>query len=152
MISQQHSYSQELANIITQSLPKFTQITEEAWSHKPFPTQWSKREILGHLIDSAQNNLRRFVVTQYQQNDTIVYYQDEWVAYQNYQQMPTLDVIDLWRLLNLHICRIIDNIPAKKLQNTCNTGKETEELHTLEFLISDYIAHLNHHLVQIQNS
>jgi hypothetical protein len=149
MISQLHPHSQQLSTIITLILPKFTQITEEAWSHKPSPTQWSKREILGHLIDSAQNNLRRFVVTQYQQNDNIVYYQDEWVVYQNYQQTPTEEVIDLWKLINLHICRVIDNIPAEKLQYTCNTGKQSVELHTLDFLISDYIVHLNHHLEQI---
>lgn len=143
------SPSAELQQLISSSLSAFDTIFEDAWSNKPAPDKWSKREILGHLADSAQNNLRRFVITQHQQNQNIVYYQNEWVQHQNYQNTPTHEVIELWRVLNLHICRVIDNIPAEKLSYTCNTGKQGEELYTLEFLIADYIAHQKHHLGQI---
>ncbi len=142
--------SAELKHVITNSLNAFNGITEEAWSHKPAPDKWSKREILGHLADSALNNLRRFIVTQHLQNQNIVYYQNEWVLHQNYQNTPTQEVIELWKVLNLHICRVLDNMPAEKLSYTCDTGKQGQELHTLEFLIADYIDHLKHHLSQIQ--
>ena len=141
--------AETLAHIISENVKRFGTITEEEWSLKPMPGKWSKKEILGHLVDSAQNNLRRFVVTQYRQNDTIMYWQDEWVTCQDYQNLHAQHIIDLWKLLNLQICHTINNIPAEKLQYTCNTGKETPQLHTLEFLIEDYIVHLKHHLVAI---
>ncbi|HYG16084.1 MAG TPA: DinB family protein [Bacteroidia bacterium] len=141
--------SHALSTLIHQTAAKFSAITEEQWSHKASPSIWSKKEILGHLIDSAMNNLRRFVVTQYQQNDKIYYRQDEWVAFQEYQHAPTEEVIELWKLLNLQICRTIDNMPPEKLEYTCDTGKTAEQLHTLEFLIDDYIVHMQHHLKDI---
>ena len=141
--------SHTLSTLIHQTAAKFSAITEEQWSHKSSPSIWSKKEILGHLIDSAMNNLRRFVVTQYQQNDKIYYWQDEWVAFQEYQHAPTEEVIELWKLLNLQICRTIDNMPSEKLEYTCDTGKTAEQLHTLEFLIDDYIVHMQHHLKDI---
>lgn len=149
MISQQHLYSQQLSTLISQTLTKFSQINEADWSHKTTPDKWSKREILGHLADSAQTNLRRFIVTQHLQNQNIVYYQNEWVLHQNYQNTPTQEVIELWKVLNQHICRVLDNLPDEKLSYTCDTGKQGQELYTLEFLIADYIAHLKHHLAQI---
>ena len=48
-----------------------TQISETEFAAKPLPHKWSKKEILGHLIDSAQNNIRRFVVSQYEEKPTI---------------------------------------------------------------------------------
>ena len=33
-------------------------IPEEEYALKFRPEKWSKKEILGHLIDSAQNNIR----------------------------------------------------------------------------------------------
>lgn len=81
--------STELKQVISATLSAFNNIVEEEWSRKPAPDKWSKREILGHLADSAQNNLRRFVVTQHLQNQNIVYYQNEWVLHQNYQNAPT---------------------------------------------------------------
>lgn len=141
--------SSELKQVISATLSAFNNIVEEEWSRKPTPDKWSKREILGHLADSAQNNLRRFVVTQHLQNQNIVYYQNEWVLHQNYQNAPTQEVIELWKVLNLHICRVLDNMPAEKLSYTCDTGKQGQQLHTLEFLIADYISHLKHHLDQL---
>jgi hypothetical protein len=141
--------SEELRNIINSSLEECKLISEEEWAKKPNPEKWSKQEILGHLIDSAMTNIRRFVISQYVQNQKIVYYQDEWVKFQNYQQADLKELLTSWKLLNLQLARTVDNIPSNKLQNICDTGKETVELHTLEFLITDYVKHLNHHLNQI---
>lgn len=137
----------QLKNIISQSIISFGAVSEEEWDYKPQPERWSKKEILGHLCDSAMNNIRRFVVSQYEQNNKIVYKQNEWVSSQSYQDVNCNDIIALWKLLNEQAARIIDKIPADKLQNTCITDTER----TLQFLIEDYIAHLNHHLSQILN-
>lgn len=139
----------ELRMIIDKSLPAFDAISDEDWNLKPSPDKWSKKQILGHLTDSAQTNLRRFVVTQFLPNEKIIYHQDEWVDLQDYQGAEISDVITLWKSLNLQIARTISSIPEGKLQDTCDTGKDSVELHTLDFLITDYIAHMKHHLAQI---
>jgi len=140
---------EELNTIVHQSAQEFGNITEKDWNKKPNPDKWSKKQILGHLIDSALTNLRRFVVTQYEQKQKIVYDQDHWVELQKYQEMDVGECIYLWKSLNLQIARVINGIPEAKLQNLCDTGKETAVYHTLEFLIADYIAHMEHHLNQI---
>jgi hypothetical protein len=101
---------------------------------------------LGHLIDSAQNNLRRFICGQYEtQPPVITYQQDFWVAASQYQSMQQEEVVQLWRLLNLRICATLENMPEENYSKECNTGS----LHTLQWLAGDYVKHLKHHINQI---
>ncbi len=138
---------EELRGLIEHATQNFIQFSDEVWSTKPAPEKWSKKEILGHLIDSALTNLRRFVMTQYAQEQNIVYHQDEWVALQHYQQADTAELIALWQLLNKQIIRVTSEIPQEKMQNLCDTGKYgSSENQTLDFLISDYNEHMKHHL------
>ncbi|WER15171.1 DinB family protein [Elizabethkingia miricola] len=104
---------------------------------------------MGHLCDSAFTNIRRFVVTQYKENENIVYDQDEWVKAQNYQNIPTIEVVNLWKSLNYQIVHIVENMPDEALQRTSDTSKATPEILTLEVLIKGYIDHLHHHLKTI---
>ena len=140
--------SEILQQIIRSSFEKFKIISEEDWDYKPLPNKWSKKEILGHLCDSAMNNIRRFVVSQYEENNKIIYQQDNWVASQDYQSENFQNIILLCKLLNEQVIKIINKIPEEKLSNTCITS----EKRTIEWLIEDYIVHLNHHLNQIINS
>jgi DinB superfamily len=137
----------QLEQILVEYPPLLTQISEAGLAAKPLPHKWSKKEILGHLIDSAQNNIRRFVVAQYEEAPTIKYAQDNWVAAANYQNYDTNDLLALWSLLNRHACFVLKNITPAIAGNICNTG----ELHTLEWLANDYNKHLLHHLHQILN-
>lgn len=143
------AYKNEIQKLVDQAMIDFESITEEAWNDKPQPSKWSKKELLGHLIDSATNNIRRLIIGQYEQGVKIVYHQDEWVLYQNYQETAIADVKMLWKLLNNQISRVIENIPEEKLQNNCDTGKGKTELHTLSYFIEDYVMHLKYHLNQI---
>ncbi|MFY7843973.1 DinB family protein [Chryseobacterium gambrini] len=140
---------QILKNIVEEELLKFEEINEEDWAHKISPEKWSKKEILGHLCDSALSNIRRFVITQYKENENIVYDQDFWVKAQNYQNIPTSDIISLWKILNLQIVHVVENIPDEDLQRTCDMTKTEPQIFTLEFIINDYISHLQHHLKAI---
>ena len=124
-----------------------TQIDEEAFSAKPKPEKWSKKEILGHLIDSAANNHHRFVRGQFEEIPIITYDQNKWNACGYYQQMDSLQIISFWTAYNRQLVVLINNIPEKKLSNKINTGDENP--HTIEFLIIDYVKHLEHHLRQI---
>lgn len=139
----------EILGLVDEALLSFENITDEDWDAKPNPIKWSKKELLGHLIDSASNNLRRLIVGQYEQGTKIIYDQDKWVAYQNYQEMNINDIKSLWELLNRQIAVVISRIPQSKLDNTCDTGIGKAEVHSLVYFIEDYSVHLKYHLKQI---
>ena len=63
----------EINRIIEESEKLFKNFSDDDWNYRSAPNKWSKKEILGHLIDSALTNLRRFVMTQYLENQNIVY-------------------------------------------------------------------------------
>jgi hypothetical protein len=129
---------------------RLSQINNETFDAKPHPEKWSKKEILGHLIDSAQNNLRRFITAQYEAEPPhIVYDQDFWVAANGYNRADANDLILLWKLLNERIAAVLERLPGSKSDFLCNTGKGTNEFHTLGFLAADYLTHAKHHLSQI---
>lgn len=135
----------ELRSIVKDFSVKLNQIADNDFSAKP-PNKWSKKEILGHLIDSAQNNLRRFICGQYETiPSTITYNQDFWVTANAYQQANGNDVIELWRLINLRICDILQNMPQENYTKISNNGSNQ----TLQWLAEDYVRHLKHHLNQI---
>jgi len=135
----------ELLEIINTYFPRLNLLPEDQVSIKPLPDKWSKKEIIGHLIDSAQNNIRRFIIAQYEDNPVITYRQDDWVRINNYQSYSLKDLLQLWYLLNKQICTILNHSSKEVFQRNC----QTESLHTIEWLAKDYIKHLKHHLHQI---
>jgi len=50
--------------VLADALQRLTQISETQSEERAAPGKWSRKEILGHLIDSASNNHQRFVRTQ----------------------------------------------------------------------------------------
>src|SRR6516162_293273 len=124
--------TKRLEEIIQDYSARLHLLQESEISIKPSPHKWSKKEILGHLVDSAQNNLRRFIVAQYEDVPTIIYQQDFWVKMGDYANAPAKDLVTLWQLLNAKLCRTDDPEP-----------------HSIAWLAQDYIRHLLHHLHQI---
>jgi hypothetical protein len=142
-----HSIAGELEKTIHHYFPALSSLDEDEAAIKPSPVKWSKKEIIGHLADSAQNNLRRFIVAQYENEPYIVYDQDKWVAISNYQQYDVPALVTLWYLLNKQIVHILRNTPHEMSQRTCRS----QEVHTIEWLAADYIKHMRHHLHQVLN-
>ncbi|WP_196893245.1 DinB family protein [Aureivirga marina] len=126
-------------------------ISEENLSKKIVPEKWSKKEILGHLVDSAINNLQRFTEIQFSEKPFKIkpYKQNELVKVNFYHEAKTEELINLWKALNLQIIFLM------KLQTEETLSFIIEfpsgEKNNLEFLMTDYIAHLEHHLQQIKN-
>lgn len=121
-------------------------ISEDEFTKKQTPSKWSKKEIIGHLIDSATNNHHRFVRAQFEHNPEIHYNQNQWNTFSYHQNINGQQIISFWTLYNKHIIEIIKRIPEEKLKNQVNVG---DELVTLDFLIIDYVEHLEHHLKQV---
>lgn len=139
----------ELTSIIKEFSAKLQAIPEDEFGAKPFLEKWSKKEVIGHLIDSAQNNLRRFIVGQYDSTSIIVYDQNFWVKANAYQQMNKDEIILLWRLLNERIGAILLNMPSGAYSTELKTSKDSAEIHSLEWLAADYVKHMKHHLNQV---
>ena len=130
----------------------FEKFTEEELLHKPAPGKWSKLEILGHLIDSAINNLKRFTDIQFlpQPYRIVSYRQDDLVAVNQYQNLPLTHLLDLWKALNQQIIYVAKKIPAEKLKYPVDPQYDNKEMKSLGWIICDYVAHMEHHLKQLQ--
>ena len=140
---------QQLEKHISVVPDRFKLLSEDVILKKTAPGKWSKQEILGHLIDSAINNLKRFTDSQYlpQPYTVIRYSQDDLVVINLYQQLPLEHLLPLWIALNQQIVYVISNIPADKLSYTIIIPSGDSK--TLEWLAIDYVEHMEHHLGQI---
>ena len=130
---------------------KFLKYSEEDLRRKPAPNKWSKKELLGHLIDSAANNHLRFIKIQFMPQPFFVegYHQDDWVTIQKYNEIDTRHLVNFWQIYNEHILIIMKNTPEEKLILKITPEQPFEESDTLFFLMKDYVDHMEHHLTQI---
>jgi hypothetical protein len=111
---------------------------------------WCARQILGHLIDSACNNHRRFVLGQ--SSDLAKYdgyEQNAWVARQHYDKVPWRDLVTLWAAYNRHLAHVMSCVPDDVAAHEA-MGPDGDVRVTLAFLMDDYVAHLRHHVEQIR--
>lgn len=130
------------------TVPRLREMTEGEIAHKPSPDRWSKKEILGHLIDSACNNHQRFVRAQLEGRLSFPGYEQEgWVRCQGYASADWQLLIDLWVAYNRHLAEVIARLPAAALSVECWIGGG--EPVTLAWLGEDYVRHLDHHLSQL---
>ncbi|KSU81171.1 MULTISPECIES: DinB family protein [Fictibacillus] len=122
------------------------QMSETETSHRPAPNKWSKKEIVGHLCDSAINNMTRFIKIQYEEQPYVIqtYDQDQWVSEQHYQEQTLEKILTLFIVFNQQIITILSSVPKEKLSYLCNIGSHQQE--TFEWLINDYLVHMEHHI------
>jgi len=156
------NYGTKLQSIVERSTPALLALSEAESARHPAPGKWSPREVLGHLIDSASHNHQRFVRAQFQ--DDLVfqgYEQDAWVKAQRYQESPWVALVTLWRTFNLHIARVMVLVPEPvrtRVHHRHNLDQiawrmvAPGEPTTLDYLMGDYLAHLELHLRQILGS
>ena len=161
-MSTQGSYQQflrEFRDTIVSATARLRDMPEAQSGEKSSPDDWSAKETIGHLIDSAANNHQRFVRAQF--TDDLVfpgYVQDQWVSSQNYRDESWSEVIQLWSSYNLHLVHVASAISEDVLtkprsphtldQIAFNLVDKNDPA-TLEYLIRDYLDHLRHHLNQI---
>jgi hypothetical protein len=140
--------ARQIRSLISAVEPQLSRMNYDEMSFKPDPHKWSKKEILGHLIDSAANNHQRFVrAVNKVAGQFPTYDQDEWVRIQRHDEAPWPSLVALWSAYNLHLSRVIESIPEDAESSPCNIGKESPV--TLEFVVKDYLRHLQHHLKDI---
>ncbi|MFK8006527.1 MAG: DinB family protein [Saprospiraceae bacterium] len=146
-------FTKRLKTIIEHFSAGILKIKEEDLKAPTAPGKWSKKQILGHLIDSARVNLQRFLEAQHTPTVYIVhrYMQDELVELNDYQNIPTLEIIQLWKSLNQQIANVFDRVPDAELSKRVEIPHE-DRIKDLRFIMEDYVAHVEHHMKQILGS
>ena len=141
--------SQKLLGVIDAAEPKLRK-TNAAESTKPvLAGGWSRKQVIGHLIDSASNNHQRFVRAAIQGSlEFPGYDQEGCVRVQVVQGMPWLGLIALWASYNRYLAHILAHLPEDALKSECRIGSGDPV--TLQFLAEDYLVHLVHHLQQVR--
>ncbi|MCB0766674.1 MAG: DinB family protein [Flavobacteriales bacterium] len=149
----------ELTATIKGATPLLLRVSDERASHAPAPGKWCPKEIIGHLLDSANNNLARFVRLQSVDHLRFEpYAQEEWVRANGYVEADWNELVELWARYNLHIVRVMDRVPEsvamKPRTDHAPLGSTYAALPaggvpTLDWLMRDYVAHVKHHLRQI---
>lgn len=140
--------AQEIRSVVDETVGRLGRMSPEEVSAKRSPDAWSKKQILGHLIDSAANNHQRFVRAAANAAQSFPpYNQNDWVRIQCYDQSDWSELVALWSAYNRHLSNVIARMPESAMSSLCNIGKEAPV--PVDFVIGDYLRHLRHHIDQL---
>ena len=140
--------AEEIRSLIARFEPKLRGLHDKQIRVRSNPKKWAKKEILGHLVDSACNNHQKFVRMMQQEHlDFRGYAQDAWVDLQKWASADFHSMIELWVAYNKHLAFVIEQVEERFLENTITI--EESGPFSLRFIIPDYVEHLKHHLKQI---
>lgn len=114
--------------------------------------KWSKKEILGHLIDSSIHNLVRFTEIHYVAKPYVYrsYNQNDLVSINRYQSTDVDELVQLWLSINKQIIRLFKSVENHELQYEIELNDKS--IVNLRFLMTDYVDHLEHHINQIKSN
>lgn len=139
---------QKLETLVAEVPARLLALSDSQAQEKVAGMRWSRKELIGHLIDSASNNHQRFVRAQQQPRMSFPrYVQDHWIAAQGYGERPWRELVELWRLYNRHLLHVMRRVPATAFANVCEVS--ADEPSTLGHHMSDYVVHMEHHLGQL---
>jgi len=139
--------SERLSTTLRSAVPWLVILSETDSSRPEREGKWSAKEIVGHLTDSAMNNLGRIVRMQIGPERLPGYAQETWVELQHYREREWSQVLALWFALNEHLAWTVRHVDQRSLSNQAPVAGDVI---TLGFLIEDYIAHMQHHLVALK--
>ena len=140
--------SQKLLAVIESAEPRLRQISVPETTKPLLAGGWSRKQVMGHLIDSASNNHQRFVRAVLQDSlDFPAYDQDGNIRVQAPQDADWALLVSLWAAYNRYLAHIISRLPTSKLDTVCRIGANKPV--TLGFIAEDYLTHLLHHLRQV---
>jgi len=146
--------NQELLDLIDTWVPRFSVFSENDVTTRRNNQNRNIKQIVGHMVDSASNNIHRIVHLQYQSSPfSFPCYSsfgnnDRWIAIQNYESENWLNLVQLWKYINLHIVHVINNVNENKLDSQWVSA--TGENVSLKDMIIDYLPHFKLHLGQIE--
>jgi hypothetical protein len=109
---------------------------------------WTRKQIVGHLLDSAANNRQRFVRAAADGHyEGPQYAQEAWVAAHGYAGQPWPTLLRWWNVEHEILAAVVDRIPEERLDGSCVVGDDAPV--SLRFLVEDYLAHQRWHFGQL---
>ena len=145
-----HESAAEVRRAVEEAGRDFANVDEARTALRQAPGKWCAREVLGHLIDSACNNHRRFVLGHAAATARWDgYVQDHWVSSQRYAEESWSDLVALWSAYNKHLAHVMESTPAAVAAFEATSPDGSQQL-SVGFLMEDYVTHLDHHLAQIR--
>ena len=144
--------ARDLREVVGECERKFLAIKDAEAGPAAGLEKWSRKQILGHLIDSAANNHQRFIRMQLTPELKFPgYEQNEWVRLNHYAKRPWKELVILWAAYNRHLAEVIERIAPETLGHVWDkSGEQGDARYDLEFVATDYVAHLRHHVSQIE--
>jgi hypothetical protein len=134
-----------LRALIDQVPARLRNLPDDQIRRKGSSSEWSIKEELGHLLDSAANNHQRIVRTQLEDNPAMPGYDgDRWVTLHRYQHRDWSSLIAIWADLNRQLLAAAEAVPDSAWSRTCTIGNSAPL--TLKFVFDDYVHHMMHHL------
>jgi hypothetical protein len=86
---------------------------------------WTRKQIVGHLLDSAANNRQRFVRAAIHGSFTGPdYAQDAWVAAHGYAGQPWETLLRWWEVEHEILAAVVDRIPEERLRGKLRHRRE----------------------------
>jgi hypothetical protein len=137
-----------LDDAVNQAAPAMREITEGDAARPDREGAWSRKQELGHLIDSAANNHQRIVRAALEgEFRGPGYDQNGWVALHDYAARPWAELIGFWEACNRLLAGVVARVPEDRWTAPCTIGDGAPM--TLSALVEDYVRHLRHHLDHI---
>ena len=125
--------------------PRLTRVSA-AEADQVVGSKWTRKELLGHLLDSAVNNHQRFVrLCQGDLSGFPGYEADAWVEAGACRGADWNQLVTLWHLFNQQLAVVIRELPEAAAGHRW-ADKDVD----LAFLVGDYTAHLLHHLERLR--
>jgi hypothetical protein len=146
--------NRRMIQLIAEWEPKLLSLPQEVIAERRNSQNRTIKQILGHTIDSATNNIHRIIHLQHQPSPLIypdyanLGNNDRWIALNNYQEADWNNLVGLWKHITLHVAHVIRNADESKFANEWITA--LGEKVSLYDMMSDYLRHFQLHLREIE--
>jgi hypothetical protein len=140
--------SRELQRVLDATADDLARISDTDACEPHAPGKWSRKELVGHLVDSASNNHQRFVRGAQERGGQYSGYDQEFcVSLQRPNDVPWSVLVALWLNYNRYLAHVIGALSSDSAAYPMRVGTNPER--TLLWVATDYVEHLKHHMNQI---
>jgi hypothetical protein len=120
-----HQLSKQLETVVEKTQREYDGLSDGESARPAISGGWSRKQILGHLIDSASNNHQRFVRALLQDEVRFPRYDQEGcVRVERYQELQWTELLNLWASYNRFLAHVLAGVPEAKRSTSCFIGDD----------------------------
>ena len=136
------------AGFVGKSATELDKYGEAEALHPLGPSNWLRKEALGHLIDCACTHQQWFARALSEPRlNALSYPEREWTTAQCYRAAAWADLTHAWAGLNRLLIHVMAQVPEAKLVTPCRIG--LADSIPLERLIENYVKHVEDEMAEI---